>query len=93
MFSQAVLLALVQAGLSRDDAYRIVQTTAMRAWDEGCDFRSLLEDDPAVAALDTASLDRAFDLRRSLQQRGIGVRRPRRVGRVTRGDVTFSRRG
>jgi adenylosuccinate lyase len=67
VFSQGVLLALVQAGLTRDDAYRIVQTNAMRAWDEGTDFRVLLDADPAVAALDVSALDAAFDLRRSLR--------------------------
>jgi len=70
VFSQAVLLALIQAGLSRDDAYRVVQSNAMRAWDEGTDFRSLLEDDPAVAGLDETTLDRAFDLDRSLRNVG-----------------------
>jgi len=64
VFSQPVLLALVQAGATRDDAYRIVQRNAMRAWDEGRDFRSLLEADPDV---DDAVLDAAFDLRRSLR--------------------------
>jgi adenylosuccinate lyase len=70
VFSQAVLLALVQAGLSRDDAYRVVQTNAMRAWDENVDFRTLLEADPMVASLDTATLDRALDLDRSLRNVG-----------------------
>ena len=64
VFSQPVLLALVQAGATRDDAYRIVQRNAMRAWDEGRDFRALLEADPDV---DDAVLDAAFDLRRSLR--------------------------
>ena len=64
VFSQPVLLALVQAGATRDDAYRIVQRNAMQAWDEGRDFRSLLEADPDV---DDAVLDTAFDLRRSLR--------------------------
>jgi adenylosuccinate lyase len=64
VFSQPVLLALVQAGATRDDAYRIVQRSAMRAWDEGRDFRSLLEADPDV---DDAILDDAFDLDRSLR--------------------------
>ncbi len=67
VFSQGVLLALVQAGLQRDDAYRIVQANAMRAWDEGCDFRTLLEADPAVAALGESVLDDAFSLDRVLQ--------------------------
>jgi adenylosuccinate lyase len=63
VFSQPVLLALVQAGATRDDAYRIVQRNAMQAWDERRDFRSLLEADPDV---DSGLLDDAFDLRRSL---------------------------
>ena len=41
-FSQRVLLALVESGLSRDDAYRLVQRNAMRAWDEELDFRELV---------------------------------------------------
>jgi adenylosuccinate lyase len=64
VFSQPVLLALVGAGKSRDDAYRIVQGHAMRAWDEGRDFRQLLAADPEV---DPAILDEAFDLERSLR--------------------------
>jgi len=64
VFSQPVLLALVQGGATRDDAYRIVQRNAMRAWDEGRDFRSLLEDDDDV---DPTVLDDAFDLHRSLR--------------------------
>jgi len=64
VFSQPVLLALVQAGATRDDAYRIVQRNAMAAWDDGVDFRSLLEADPEV---DDAVLDEAFDLARSLR--------------------------
>ncbi|MEL6890842.1 MAG: adenylosuccinate lyase [Actinomycetota bacterium] len=64
VFSQPVLLSLVQSGKTRDDAYRIVQRNAMRAWDEGTDFRSLLEADGEV---DDSVLDDAFDLRRSLR--------------------------
>jgi adenylosuccinate lyase len=70
VFSQPVLLALVQAGLTRDDAYRIVQTNAMKAWDEGRDFRTLLEADTAVAGLPSGTLDAAFDLQRSLRNIG-----------------------
>ena len=64
VFSQPVLLSLVQSGKSRDDAYRIVQRNAMQAWDEGLDFRTLLEADDEV---DDAVLDAAFDLGRSLR--------------------------
>ena len=66
VFSQPVLLALVQAGLSRDEAYRIVQDNAMRAWDEGRSFRALLDDDDRVIVAESV-LDSAFDVHRSLQ--------------------------
>ena len=66
VFSQPVLLALVAGGLDRDDAYRIVQDNAMKAWDEATDFRALLDADPRVNVLST-SLDEAFDLSRSLR--------------------------
>jgi adenylosuccinate lyase len=59
-FSQRVLLALVEAGLPRDDAYRLVQEHALRAWDEGLDFRELVEADSRIAGrIDLAA---AFDL-------------------------------
>ena len=66
VFSQPVLLALVAAGLTRDDAYRIVQDNAMAAWEQGKPFRSLLEADTRVT-LTPEQLDDAFDLRRSLR--------------------------
>jgi adenylosuccinate lyase len=47
-FSQRVLLELVAAGMSRDEAYRLVQEHAARAWDEGLDFRTLVEGDERV---------------------------------------------
>ena len=56
LYSQRALLALVEAGRSRDDAYRIVQENAQRAWDEGVSFRTLL----AEAAPDLDS-DAVFD--------------------------------
>jgi adenylosuccinate lyase len=59
-FSQRLLLALVRSGLSRDDAYRAVQRHAMRAWDEGLDFRSLARSDPEIAA--RVELAEVFDL-------------------------------
>jgi adenylosuccinate lyase len=58
LFSQRVLLALVTAGSSRDDAYRIVQRLAQRALDERTPLRELLAADPAGAALD---LEAIFD--------------------------------
>ena len=66
VFSQPVLLALVQAGATRDDAYRIVQRNAMTAWDEGRDFRALVESDPEARFASVAAVNEAFDLDRSL---------------------------
>jgi len=58
LFSQRVLLALVEAGSSRDEAYRVVQELAQRAWDQGTPLRELLAADPRAAGLD---LDAIFD--------------------------------
>jgi adenylosuccinate lyase len=63
VFSQRVLLALVAAGLARDEAYRLVQRNALAAWEEERDFRELVAADPDIAArLDAAAIERAFDL-------------------------------
>ena len=59
-FSQRVLLALVESGLGRDDAYRLVQRSAMRAWDEELDFRELVRADDEIAG--RIDLDSVFDL-------------------------------
>ena len=72
VFSQPVLLGLVQAGLTRDEAYRIVQENAGRAWDESRSFRELLDADERVT-VSPSVLDDAFDLRRSVQHAGSGV--------------------
>ncbi|HEY3833596.1 MAG TPA: adenylosuccinate lyase [Acidimicrobiia bacterium] len=67
VFSQPVLLALVEAGTSRDDAYRIVQRAAMTSWDTRRMFRDVLGDDPEVTKhLTHERLDECFDLVRSL---------------------------
>lgn len=58
--SQRVLLALTQAGHSREDAYRLVQRNAMPVWLEGRDFRQQLESDPEIT-LTKAQLDACFD--------------------------------
>ncbi|MCP9839297.1 adenylosuccinate lyase [Synechococcus sp. J7-Johnson] len=62
VFSQRVLLALVECGISREDAYRIVQRHAHEAWNrEGGDFRANLSADPEVSArLNAAQLDACF---------------------------------
>jgi adenylosuccinate lyase len=62
-FSHRLLLALVEAGLARDEAYRLVQRSSMRAWDEERDFIELVRADDEVAQhLDAAALDGVFDL-------------------------------
>ena len=71
VFSQAVLLALIEEqGLTRDEAYRIVQRNALRAWDEGHALRDLLADDLDVA-LHPDVLDRCFDPAHFLRNSGI----------------------
>jgi adenylosuccinate lyase len=61
--SQRVLLALTQAGVSREDAYAIVQRNAMKTWREGKDFLAELKADPHVTAkLKAAELEAMFDL-------------------------------
>jgi adenylosuccinate lyase len=57
LFSQRVLLALVEQGMQRDDAYRIVQRLAQQAWDTGTPLRTLLEQEPGVEL----DLDAVFD--------------------------------
>ncbi|HEX5801084.1 MAG TPA: adenylosuccinate lyase [Gaiellaceae bacterium] len=59
-FSQRLLLALVEAGSSRDDAYRAVQRHAMRAWEERLDFPTLVREDRELAS--RLDLDAVFDL-------------------------------
>ena len=58
LFSQRVLLALVEAGSSREEAYRAVQELAQRAWDDGIPLRELLAADERARGLD---LDAIFD--------------------------------
>jgi adenylosuccinate lyase len=64
VFSQRVLNALVTAGHEREEAYRLVQRNALRAW-EGGELRALVEKDPDID-LDAAALDEAFDLHAAL---------------------------
>ena len=61
--SQRVLLALTQAGVSREDSYRLVQRNAMRVWEEGKDFlEELLADEDVVKALGENQIREKFDL-------------------------------
>jgi adenylosuccinate lyase len=70
-FSQAVLLALVDRGLQRDEAYALVQRAAVAAWDEGASFRDRIEADPQVGArLGSVELDELFVPARFLRNLG-----------------------
>ncbi|SFR17438.1 adenylosuccinate lyase [Poseidonocella sedimentorum] len=63
VMSQRVLLALTQAGVSREDAYRLVQRNAMKVWEQGKDFKEeLLGDDEVRAALSEQEIEEKFDL-------------------------------
>jgi adenylosuccinate lyase len=66
--SEQVMLALVNAGMSREDAYAVAQRNAARTWDEGMDFREAIEADPDVRRLlDAAQIEECFDIRRHLR--------------------------
>jgi len=63
VMSQRVLLALTQAGVSREDSYKLVQRNAMKVWEQGKDFKTELLGDPDVtAALTPAEIEEKFDL-------------------------------
>ncbi|AXX97559.1 adenylosuccinate lyase [Profundibacter amoris] len=63
VMSQRVLLALTQAGVSREDAYKLVQRNAMKVWEEGKDFKTeLLADADVLAALSAEEIEEKFDI-------------------------------
>ena len=68
IYSGQLLLDLVESGISREDAYRMVQTHALRSWKEGLNFRQEILSDKAITTrVPKAQLDRAFDLTRQLK--------------------------
>jgi adenylosuccinate lyase len=68
VFSGQLLLDLVENGLSREDAYRIVQRHAMRAWKQGLNFRDLVLKDKRISGrIPRRQIERAFDLKRQLR--------------------------
>jgi adenylosuccinate lyase len=68
VFSGQLLLDLVESGVSREEAYRLVQSHAMRAWKEDLDFRDLILNDPEISGrVPRAKIEHAFDLGRQLQ--------------------------
>ncbi|MDE1162594.1 MAG: adenylosuccinate lyase [Acidobacteriaceae bacterium] len=67
VFSGQLLLELAQSGLTREDAYKTVQTHAMDAWENGKNFRELIYADPVISAkLNKETIDHAFDYTRQL---------------------------
>ena len=68
VFSGQLLLDLVEAGVSREDAYRLVQSHAMRAWKEDLDFHELVLNDPEITGrVPRSKIERALDLKRQLK--------------------------
>ena len=68
VFSQRVMIALIEKGLSRQEAYKMVQRNAMKAWKGGRSFLKLLKADPEVAAAISAEeLDGIFDYQHYLK--------------------------
>jgi adenylosuccinate lyase len=71
VYSQSVLLALIDAGVARDEAYTLIQSAAARAWDESANFRDALEANPEVGRrLDRTALDALFEPARYLANLG-----------------------
>ena len=67
-FSQRVLLALIDKGMNRQEAYKIVQSNAMRAWEQRTPYLELLGEDPAVTSrLPGEELESLFDYNFYLQ--------------------------
>ncbi|MCM3905387.1 MAG: hypothetical protein ND866_27135 [Pyrinomonadaceae bacterium] len=68
IFSGQLLLALTQKGISREQAYEWAQRNAMRVWDEGEDFKTLVKGDADITAhLSTEEIERAFSLNSHLK--------------------------
>jgi adenylosuccinate lyase len=70
VYSQAVLLALIEEGMTRDEAYRVVQRNAMAAWDDGEQLHDLLAADDAVT-LEPEVLADCFSAKRFLRNSGV----------------------
>jgi adenylosuccinate lyase len=76
VFSQKILLDLTQSGVSREDAYRLVQKNAMKVWEEGKDFQTeLLADSEVVGALGEDKIRESFDLNYHLKHVGTIFKR------------------
>jgi adenylosuccinate lyase len=72
VYSQRVLLALTEAGMLRDDAYKVVQRSAMKAWEDKVQFLDLLKADPEVTGrLSAAEIEALFDPGHALRNMGV----------------------
>ncbi len=68
LFSESILLLLVEKGLTREDAYKLVQRNAMKVWEEGADFReTLLSDADVMSHMTEQGLDDCFDIEHHLR--------------------------
>ena len=68
IFSQQVMLALIKRGLSRQEAYNLVQRNAMKVWNEGIDFKSALtQDEEIIRYLSSEDIEKLFDLKYHLR--------------------------
>ena len=68
IFSEAILLQLVDKGLTREEAYALVQRNAMKSWEQGLDFKTILLEDPEIMRhLSINELENSFDLNRALR--------------------------
>jgi adenylosuccinate lyase len=82
VFSHRLLLALVESGLGREEAYRAVQRNAMRAWEEERDFRELVAADAEIAdRLGPEALDGVFDLEAAVRHVDVVFERLQSLGR------------
>src|SRR5436305_8030304 len=91
IFSGQLLLELVEQGVSREDAYRLVQGHAMRAWNQGLNFREqVLNDREITGRVPEKALQSAFDLKRQLRHidaifaRVFGASRPNSVPKASK---------
>jgi adenylosuccinate lyase len=72
IFSQMVLLKLIDKGMSRENAYAVVQKNAMESWQEDSDFkRLLLEDDEVMSYLNTQDINTVFRIENFLGHIGL----------------------
>ncbi len=68
IFSEGILLKLIESGLMREEAYDLVQRNAMKSWEKGADFEAEVRADPAIASrLKKKDFDEAFDMKQALR--------------------------